>query len=67
MLEGAKLMGAGAATTNFNSFILQKIPMSFLVGPAQPAISVFLNGESKNKSLFFFGGEQSSQRMNQRK
>ena len=28
--------------------------MPFLVGPAQPATSVFLNWESKNKSLFFF-------------
>ena len=30
--------------------------MPFLVGPAQPATSVFLNWESKNKSLFFFWG-----------
>ncbi|CAB4307659.1 unnamed protein product [Prunus armeniaca] len=28
--------------------------MPFLVGPAQPAIYVFLNWESKHKSLFFF-------------
>jgi len=30
-----------------------KTPMSFLVGPIQPAISVFLNWESKKMILFF--------------
>ena len=33
---------------------MPKSPMFFLVGPAQPAINVFLNWESKHKSLFFF-------------
>nr|YP_010438342.1 cytochrome c oxidase subunit II [Prunus mume]UTB64849.1 cytochrome c oxidase subunit II [Prunus mume] len=41
---------------------MPKSPMFFLVGPAQPAIYVFLNWESKHKSLFFFflggGAEQ---------
>ena len=35
---------------------MPKSPMFFLVGKAQPATSVFLNWESKNKSLFFFWG-----------
>ena len=37
--------------------------MPFLVGPTQPAVSVFRNWDNKNQSLFFFWGEQNKKRM----